>query len=241
MIFPNQYNEKFIELASKQDEDFDIVDLICEDMIEDIVTKHVLKLDTCANDALEAMVARDEEKLSNVIKETAALKKEIGSLKKTVYEDILTSVYNRKWLDEQYLNESHGSHGSFVKEGVLVIVDLNDFKFINDNFGHITGDKVLVFFAKKLKKLGGDVIRYGGDEFLVLFEKESSIEKIKNDLHILRELLYKRNIETNGHKFKLSFSYGLSTFRVNQLLTKVLGEADSAMYVDKEKFKSRIK
>lgn len=45
-----------------------------------------------------------------------------------------------------------------------------------------------------------------------------------------------------GAKVKsLSFSYGLTTFRVNQLLTKVLGEADSAMYVDKEKFKSRVK
>jgi diguanylate cyclase (GGDEF)-like protein len=235
-VFPRYYNELFIKVAFEKNNKFDFLDLITSELVEDKVSQHVLKLDECTHDALDAMETKDDTKLTEVIAETNVLKQEIQDLKKSVYEDFLTKSNNRKWMEEYYLDSTRKK---FTVTGTLVFVDLNNFKFINDNFGHLAGDKVLVYIVSKLKQLGGSVVRYAGDEFLLLFDTTFDAKSIHNKLHQLREILYKKDIVTNGHNFKMSFAFGISTFNKDQDFVSVLAEADAAMYSDKSSFKQR--
>lgn len=84
---------------------------------------------------------------------------------KKVYSDKLTGAYNRRYLFEKIVNANHSN------DFTLVMVDVHRFKEINDKFGHAVGDKVLIAVTKNLResvRKGDYVVRYGGDEFLVI-------------------------------------------------------------------------
>lgn len=97
------------------------------------------------------------------------LEKEIARLRSLAYCDQLTNCYNRNWLEEnrEKLN--------FSKK-FIAIVDINNLKDINDTEGHMKGDKFICQIADKLKTFG-DVVRLGGDEFLVIMDNRDELEK----------------------------------------------------------------
>jgi hypothetical protein len=96
------------------------------------------------------------------------LKNISGKIEKESFYDKLTNLYNRKGLDKFY-----------DQNKTLLILDLDNFKYINDTFGHKKGDEILIKFTKLLKEyFEGDIIgRWGGDEFIILTDKTK--EKIK--------------------------------------------------------------
>ncbi|WP_406542477.1 diguanylate cyclase [Clostridium ljungdahlii] len=157
--------------------------------------------------------------------------------------DSLTKVYNRSYFNkllDETLNKARLSGSIFV----ICIIDLNNLKVINDTYGHIVGDEVLVKFANILKKeiCEEDIFaRIGGDEFAVVFvnkDKNSVINIISRVSKIFKD--YPFNL--NGDKKEISFAYGLSQFKddsddVNELL-KI---ADKRMYEKKKKMKDRRK
>lgn len=121
------------------------------------------------------------------------------------------------------------------ESGSLVMIDLNRFKEINDTYGHIIGDKVLMHVSLKLQETGGRVIRYGGDEFVVIFDQAISAEeiraKITKVLHYFQKVLFK----TEEKAFKISFAYGISPFYKGSNVSEVIEMADHAMYQNKKK------
>ncbi len=139
-------------------------------------------------------------------------------------------------MNSEILNED----GKFIISGSLFLIDLNYFKYINDTFGHIAGDKVLVYVAKHLQRLESDVVRYGGDEFIILFRDKNSSE-VAQEMHLNRELLLKKQLKFHNHKFHTSYSYGGVDVESGTNFTEILEEADAKMYSDKEKIKQRIK
>lgn len=97
----------------------------------------------------------------------------INKLKKVAFTDDLTGVYSRTWF---YKNIKPND------KLYITMVDLNNLKDINDKFGHLEGDKFIIRVANNLKKYG-DLVRYGGDEFLLLTkdkEKFKKLNKIKS-------------------------------------------------------------
>ena len=200
-------------------------------------SKNVKHLSESTQKALTAMQDKDESALNEVLKETKALRSEIEALKAAVYKDELTNVYNRKWLHDNVLDSQTGK---FTHDGTLAMIDLNYFKIVNDTFGHVIGDKVLIFIANILKKSAYDVVRYGGDEFIAIFPSgidEAAAFKILSDI---REDVLKKKLKAQDSLFRTSFSIGVTSFTTNDELNTVLEAADKNMYEDKLTIKQRI-
>ncbi len=148
--------------------------------------------------------------------------------------DPLTGLYNRNYL-VQYIHHL----GRKVRKGLRVtgiMIDVNNFKHINDNYGHITGDAVLQAVGKILlcaTDRDTVVARYGGDEFVILLEEKQpdEVETIKT--RIQRELdLYNASL---GVRFPLSLSFGTAEFK--QLdINSFFQEMDRNMYREKRSF-----
>ncbi len=196
--------------------------------LQEYTKKNAEILTDNATKAKTAIETKDEELLTNVNQNMVSLLKRISKLQEQVYTDELTKVYNRKYLFEEILEDD-----KFKKSGVITFIDLDKFKYINDTFGHIVGDKVLVIIAKLLKELeDSKVIRYGGDEFIVISYK--SVEYVKNFFKRVEEELKRKSFKHNDIKFKIFFSYGITTFKVNDSFTKIVEKVDEEMYIQKQ-------
>ncbi len=195
---------------------------------------HIERLDTTSKKALDAMERGDRRSLKKSIDETEALRREIEQLKESVYTDPLTKAYNRQWLDAHFLDKD----GRITRSCHLAIIDLNYFKQINDTLGHVAGDKVLTYIASHLKTYHVPLVRYGGDEFLLIFEEGS--KEAETTLNECRERLLRKKLKYQDKTFNVSFSYGITSCEANTLFYDAIESADSRMYKDKERIKKRI-
>jgi diguanylate cyclase (GGDEF)-like protein len=148
--------------------------------------------------------------------------------------DPLTEIYNRRSLDEmasQFISAARRQNEPLT----FLLVDVDGFKQVNTRFGHLTGDFVLAEMATLLKRSTRDsdaVIRYGGDEFLILLANSSTngaqtlIDRVEASL---------RDWNRGGHLrgLKLSFSIGIAEWSDGQTLDEMLDTADRDMYVVK--------
>ncbi|RZU46537.1 diguanylate cyclase (GGDEF)-like protein [Krasilnikovia cinnamomea] len=146
--------------------------------------------------------------------------------------DRLTGLVNRAGL-ETALNE-RADNG---RPWSLIMVDLDDFKQVNDTFGHAAGDEVLVEAARRLSMAfaeTGDVVgRFGGDEFLVVADspehQASSLVPWMRALHALKALRQPMELES-GHRVTVTASVGLVQVLPDASLRRALRSADMAVY-----------
>jgi len=149
-------------------------------------------------------------------------------------KDELTGLNNSRFLDtiiQRY-------NGSNIKIGVIFI-DIDDFKYFNDEYGHQVGDEVLKFVAKKIKESIREVdfgFRYGGDEFVVMvFEQPKEIV-----LKIAKRIFDKITSSINSFG-KVGVSVGVAMYpEDNNDLNKVIELADKELYIAKNTGKGRI-
>ncbi|MCK9491086.1 MAG: GGDEF domain-containing protein [Sulfurimonas sp.] len=205
--------------------------------LQNQASKSAMQLSESTSKAISAIKEKDEKLLQNVLQETQKLRLEIEKLKESVYKDTLTNVQNRKWLNDNYLKDDAQN---FKDSGTLAIVDLNYFKVINDTFGHIVGDKVLIYIASELKKTRYSVVRYGGDEFIIMFSKNISAQKAKEILNELREKILSKKLKAQEELFQASFSFGVSEYEASQNFSDIIEKADKNMYEDKMLIKQRV-
>lgn len=157
-----------------------------------------------------------------------------------VTRDALTGLNNRGQLD-RYLYSLLNS-GSVHKTMTYIIADLNDFKQINDHFGHNQGDKALTDTAGILKdSFFGEpafLARYGGDEFVIVL-KTGSQEEVDKIICKMR-LKFKNFNETRVNPFDISISIGYAIFGETDCFTivEIMEKADRRMYEDKRKTKA---
>ncbi len=149
--------------------------------------------------------------------------------------DPLTKVYNRRYLNI-VLYKVRGKSAY-----ALLMLDIDDFKKVNDSYGHDFGDIVL----KKLSKIlvenvrnYDDVIRYGGEEFLVVLYRVSEKEAI-NIAERIRKAF--QNTKYNEAKnLKITISIGVAKAKKEESLFDVIKRADEALYLAKQKGKNRV-
>lgn len=147
--------------------------------------------------------------------------------------DPLTGLGNRVAYDD-YLAILHRN-----KNIVLAVlnIDLDDFKSINDVFGHHEGDKVLKLFARQLEEVfegKGVPIRLGGDEFIVLIN-ENRREVVDNYIRTLAININKYN-ENNDMPYRIKFSYGMLIFNnTYKSIYELIQHSDKLMYEEKKK------
>jgi len=247
VVTPAIYADIFSKFALSHDANISEDNKITDDLLsqkialftdlQESASINAKKLSDNTDKALLAIKDKNESTLQGIFKETQELQREIERLKKSVYKDELTSAHNRKWLHDYCLEDDSQN---FKDSGTLTIIDLNYFKIINDTYGHVVGDKVLVYIATQLKKTKESVIRYGGDEFMVIFNASTTMQDAISRIDKIREDVIKKSLIVKGSSFKVSFSFGVCSFKKGDSLSDIIESADSNMYEDKIKIKKRI-
>ncbi|MGM0518296.1 MAG: diguanylate cyclase [Campylobacterota bacterium] len=152
--------------------------------------------------------------------------------------DALTKTYNRKYLDE-YSKEYIYS----IKENnftmSLLLIDLDDFKQINDKYGHDAGDEVIVKFIEYTKSVTREddaIVRYGGDEFLIILSNT-----IIKDAKVVANKIINAINKKNDTKYKFSVSIGCAQSKSeDKNLQDVIKRADNSLYEAKKRGKAQI-
>jgi len=248
VVTPSIYASVFSEFATNHDVKIDNEEELAQDLLkvqcstltqmQSQTSKNVQSLSENTQKALTAIKDKDESTLNKVLQETEALRAEIDKLKESIYRDELTNVFNRKWLNDHHVNDEDAS---LNEAGTLAIIDLNYFKIINDTHGHIIGDKILVYIANQLKKSRCDVLRYGGDEFIIMFPSSIDKQRAFEILDEIREGVLSKKLKANNTMFRTSFSIGIHSYKSGDKLDLTIEKADKDMYADKTKIKKRIK
>lgn len=231
IVLPSYYAKIYDEEARVHNMELNPDELLDSELLSEKVVHHIISLTSCTERAIEAIESEDKKTLHSVLAETKALRSEIDELRKIVYEDTLTKSYNRKWFEDLYL---HSDKNTLREEGILVMVDLNKFKQINDTFGHIVGDKVLTHIALKLKESGGEVVRYGGDEFMIIYTISESLSSIKEKIEMMIQKCDNTSFKVDQRSFKISFAYGITPFKRGAILSEIIEMADKEMYRHKK-------
>lgn len=150
--------------------------------------------------------------------------------------DPLTGLYSREYL-KLLSNESENKNH---KESSIVMIDINDFKKINDTYGHLMGDKVLKKVAESLMnnlREKDSVIRYGGDEFLLIL---SNIDVNKAE-EIMGRIACKI-FDSKEFEFLISLSYGVASWNESINIEEIIKFADEKMYqMKKQKAKCELR
>jgi diguanylate cyclase len=156
--------------------------------------------------------------------------------------DALTRLLNRRFLDAILRQEISLSLRTGVPFSILV-VDIDDFKAINDRFGHPIGDRVLVLLAETLLnnvRVSDFVFRYGGEEFLVVLSEIDSPGAVAKAEH-LRQSIEGLEIRTDsGPPLRASVSIGVAAHDGHPDLQRVVRAADRALYEAKANGKNRV-
>ncbi len=163
---------------------------------------------------------------------------------KSLQKDPLTNLLSRRLLKEIFLNVMDLSILS-GEPFAVAFIDIDDFKKINDKYGHLIGDEVLKTLAKILKKelrSSDYVFRYGGEEFLIILPSIKDLPTLIEILEKIRKKVEQTPLEINGNKIKFTISIGAVLIKENKRvpLEKVVEEADKLMYKAKKSGKNKV-
>jgi diguanylate cyclase (GGDEF)-like protein len=157
---------------------------------------------------------------------------------KEIYRDELTDCYNRRYLHHWIENEIKRAK-RFDTKFSLILLDIDDFRRINNSFGHLEGDRVLVKFAEFLRsniREVDSIVRYGGDEFVVLLPNSDAEGALELGQRIINKL---NSTELRSHTIHCSI--GISVFPDDATKGEGLfAHADDLMYQAKQQGKNRL-
>lgn len=160
----------------------------------------------------------------------------IRELERMAMLDYLTGIGNRMYL-EQRLKEAIFEKELFDVESSVLLIDLDDFKKINDEYGHSVGDTVLKTFSKYLLQsfMSHDYLgRWGGDEFVVILNWIS-----KDDVPKVMDRFYKGlkgiKVDVNGENIGISASCGVTSVKKGDSIESIIERCDKALYASKSK------
>lgn len=159
----------------------------------------------------------------------------IAYLEQLATTDELTKLANRRGFELE-LNRTLSRAERQDEEGVLVYVDLEEFKPVNDTHGHAAGDEVLRQMAKVLREniREMDVVgRLGGDEFAIILtgtNRENGLVRAE----ILNKLLNQSSVLWNNERIEISASFGMQAFQGGDSAASLIASADQAMYTIKQ-------
>ena len=153
--------------------------------------------------------------------------------------DKLTGVYNRRYF-ENSLTALIDSSNMEKNQFAVMMFDIDDFKSVNDKYGHQKGDEVLIKLSNEVKMCisKSDIIgRYGGEEFIVILPKMDKIQALSIAEKIRSKV---ENAKILGDKMNVTISIGLAMYTREQLTyEEIINRADQALYMAKYKGKNR--
>ncbi len=181
---------------------------------------------------MDREVLQRKDELGDMAKSGVSMQKSIREL---VEKDALTTLHNRRYGEHQLkvLREQSGKTGIPY---VLVIADIDYFKRVNDTYGHEGGDCVLRGVAAVLKKFmrgRGVLARWGGEEFLLVFE-DAELSGVAQELEKLRMMVEARTIHYGDVAINVTMSFGAAQGRTDMDISSNLRQADECLYEAKQ-------
>ena len=154
-------------------------------------------------------------------------------LKKNAHEDKLTGLFNRHYMLDMIERASADEPVQY-----LAMADIDDFKMINDRYGHNAGDYILVEVARVMRSSCGDctISRWGGEEFLILGQGDDASSKMET----LRKNVEENEFIFEGQKIDVTLTIGLSYEQSGRSVDKWVMEADERLYEGKKSGKNRV-
>ena len=174
-------------------------------------------------------------------RENAALRREVGKLqvfRSMAYRDPLTGLWNRRYFEERLAEEESRSERAGARRFSVLVIDLNDFKTINDQHGHPMGDALLKWAGQFLQthlRTHDVACRTGGDEFAVLLPDVSSEDAARLVARLRDQLV----VANRGREIPLGMSLGTATWPdAGTTTAELVAHADEEMYADKRRQKA---
>ncbi|MBC7781956.1 MAG: diguanylate cyclase [Proteobacteria bacterium] len=232
-----EYHEKIGAYVQQIERTDDIGSLreVLDGLMGDIRTMHV--------DALrsreDVVAARDQAHAAE--DKIRQLETELEEISEKVREDALTGSLNRRGLDEALTREAARAQ-RYGNAFCVAVIDLDNFKKLNDTHGHQAGDQALVHLVRVVKTLlrpSDHIGRFGGEEFVVLLP-ETTLQAGKLAIERLQRELTKQFFLANNEKLLITFSAGVAQLRRGETEGELVKRADQAMYQAKQTGKNRV-
>ena len=183
--------------------------------------------------------------LKNRVKSHLMLKYQKDMLLKMVYIDGLTGVFNRRYLDEHLIRQIHLARRS-AKDSSVLLIDIDLFKQFNDRYGHVEGDAILKKVAESiqshgLKRMSDFVVRYGGEEFVIVLPETNTAGAEKVAERIREEIQSLNIAHLDSELGVLTISIGISGCLFEGADTvSVLEAADKKLYEAKISGRNKV-
>ncbi len=186
-----------------------------------------------------------QEKLEQVGQQSHSLRGENETLVRLAAKDGLTGLYNHAYIKERLKQEIYRCR-RYQYPLSLLMIDIDDFKSLNDNYGHVVGDRVLKTLSKLMQEIlrPSDIIgRYGGEEFLVILPQTNSenslavAERIRENIEF-----YKFKVHPSKKKIsRVTVSIGLCVFPDHGKTSEdLIAFADESLYAAKKEGKNKV-
>ncbi len=211
-------------------------------MVRDLEQTHTdLKKEISIHEQTQSTLQKAKEKTEKLAQELKAANKQ---LKEMAFRDGLTGLYNHRYFKDLMAHELNRSE-RYKNSLSFMILDLDHFKKINDEFGHPVGDIVLKQVSKTIQnsiRACDIAARYGGEEFIVVLP-ETKLEEAMVVAERLRKSVEDLTIASNNHSINVTISVGLTSYLVSKGKKKksdIISEADSALYHAKKNGRNKI-
>lgn len=231
------YHSKINNCAAKISKTKDLAELT--EVLDEVMREtRAIQLNTArSRDELSLMQQRVKETESEVLR----LRDELSQASQLVRHDSLTGALNRKGMDEALEKEvaRQQRHGGTLS---LALLDIDNFKKLNDTLGHAVGDDALVYLTRVVKEVirpQDTLARYGGEEFVILLPDTSTEDAVMVMTRIQRGLT-REFFMNNNEKALITFSCGVVEARSGEDPNETLKRADAAMYLAKRTGKNRV-
>jgi len=200
-------------------------------------TRHMAHQSQSTSDELQAM----RERASHTDAELTKLHQELDRVSTQARHDTLTGALNRKGLDEA-LDRELSSVRRKESPLCMALLDIDNFKKLNDTLGHATGDAALTHLAtvaRECMRPQDTLARYGGEEFVILLPDTPLDKGIEAMTRLQRELT-KKFFLSGTEKVLITFSAGVAQLVANESGADAIKRADQAMYLAKRAGKNRV-
>lgn len=190
---------------------------------------------------LEAQLNSMTQKVNLLEKQSNSFEKRLREQQIKSMQDALTKLSNRAAFDEYFAKEMVRYHHKPF-ELAIVVMDLDNFKRINDTYGHTAGDKTLQVIANTLtKKLNENVFigRYGGEEFVLIYSGIKQ-DQLMKELNLLNKHIARLPFKFKNNKVSITMSIGASHVTANDNIHIAFERADKALYQAKGQGKNQV-
>lgn len=233
----SDYHDKIEVCVTKISKADDITQL--KDVLDEVIHEtRIIQINAQrSRDDLRATKQRVDEAEQQINE----LQTELDRASALVRHDQLTGTLNRRGLEETF--EAEVSRSQRRKSPLCIaLLDIDNFKKLNDNLGHDVGDAALIHLVSVIRETlrpQDTLARFGGEEFVILLP-DTGLEDAKKALVRLQRELTKRFFLTDNEKILITFSAGLTDLRPDDTQASITKRADEAMYEAKRTGKNRV-